>query len=63
MEQQYRAEFNSYIEAEQSRIRQIVYCTNDVGKNCKESSGQVRKIKYVESFILLCILFLFFGCY
>lgn len=42
--QQYRQEFANYYEAESQRMQQIYFYTNDIGKNCKEVSTQIRKV-------------------
>lgn len=44
-EQQYRSDFGKYVEAEQRRMSQIMFYMKDIGKNCKEAIGQLRKIK------------------
>jgi len=44
-EQQYRLQFATYVESESQRLKQIFFYTNDVGKNCKEASSQLRKLK------------------
>lgn len=47
-EQQYRKQcrdFAKYVEAEQQRMSQIMFYMKDIGKNCKEAIGQLRKIK------------------
>ena len=44
-EQQYRSDFSKYVEAEQRRMSQIMFYMKDIGKNCKEAIGQLRKIK------------------
>ncbi|XP_066918575.1 ankyrin repeat and SAM domain-containing protein 3-like [Clytia hemisphaerica] len=45
-EQQYRQEFGNYLEAEAQRMKQIFFYSNNIGKNCKEASAQLRKMKY-----------------
>ena len=44
-EQQYRQEFAAYCEAESQRMKQIFFYSNNIGKNCKEASSQLRKMK------------------
>ncbi|XP_065679522.1 ankyrin repeat and SAM domain-containing protein 3 isoform X2 [Hydra vulgaris] len=48
-EQHVRMKFTSYLENEQQRLRQILFYANDVGKNCKEASSQIQKIKDFNS--------------
>ncbi|XP_065644320.1 ankyrin repeat and SAM domain-containing protein 3 isoform X3 [Hydra vulgaris] len=48
-EQHVRMKFTSYLENEQQRLRQILFYANDVGKNCKEASSQIQKIKDYNS--------------
>ncbi|XP_057302256.1 ankyrin repeat and SAM domain-containing protein 3-like isoform X2 [Hydractinia symbiolongicarpus] len=53
--QQYRTDVSNYFQAEEHRMRQIAYCTNDFGKICKEASGQMRKLKEYNNQVSLLL--------